>query len=144
MPERAREHGGDVGEHVAEQVVRDNDVELLRPADELHAAGVGELVLEGHVPELARMQLIDDLVPEHAGLHHVALLHRRDLVATLLRELEGDPGDALDLVGVVDLGVDRALLAVAEIGDGLGLAEIDAAGQFPQDDDVEPVHHRRA
>ena len=87
------------------------------------------------------MQLIDDLVPEHAGLHHVALLHRRDLVAALLRELERDAGDALDLVGVVDLGVDRALLAVAEIGDGLGLAEIDAAGQFPQDDDVEPVHH---
>ena len=49
--------------------------------------------------------------------------------------------DALDLVGVVDLGVDRALLPVAEIGDGLRLAEIDPAGQFTQDDDVEPIHH---
>ena len=44
--ERAGEHGGDVGEHVAEQVVGDDDVELLGPAHELHAAGIGELVLE--------------------------------------------------------------------------------------------------
>jgi len=31
---------------------------------------------------------------------------------------------------VVDLGIDGALLAVAEIGDGLGLAEIKAGRQF--------------
>jgi hypothetical protein len=35
----------------------------------------------------------------------------------------------------------RLLLAVAEIGDGLRLAEIHPAGQFTQDDDVEPIHH---
>ena len=52
---------------------------------------------------------------------------------------EGDTRDALDLIGVVDLGIDGALLAVAEIGDGLRLAEIDAAGEFAQDDDVEPL-----
>ena len=57
----------------------------------------------------------------------------------LAREIEGDGGDALDLVGVVDLGIDGALLAVAEIGDGLGLAEIDAAGQLAHDHDVEAV-----
>src|SRR6266403_3063844 len=56
-------------------------------------------------------------------------------------ELEANPGDALDLVGVIDLSVDRALLSVAEIGDSLGFAEIDPAGQFTQNDDVEPVHH---
>ena len=52
-------------------------------------------------------------------------------------KLEGDAADALDLIGVVDLGIDGALLAVAEIGDGLGLAEIDAAGELAHDDDVE-------
>ena len=87
------------------------------------------------------MHLIDHLVPEHAGLHHVALFHRGDLVAALARELEGDAGDAFDLVAVVHLGIDGALLSVAEIGDGLGLAEIDAAGELAQDDDIEPVHH---
>ena len=51
--ERAGQHRGDVGQHVAEQVVGDDHVELLRPAHELHAAGVGELMLERHVLELA-------------------------------------------------------------------------------------------
>jgi hypothetical protein len=50
-------------------------------------------------------------------------------------------GDALDLVGVVDLRVDAALLAVAEIDDLLRLAEIDAAGQFAHDQDVEALDH---
>ena len=58
-------------------------------------------------------------------------------------QIEGDAADAFDLVGVVDLGVDRALLAVAEIADLLGLAEIDAAGEFAHDDDVEPLDHLR-
>jgi hypothetical protein len=59
------------------------------------------------------------------------------------RQLEGDAGDALDLVGVVDLRVDAALLAVAEIDDLLRLAEIDAAGQFAHDQDVEAFDHFR-
>ena len=50
-PERAGQHRGDVGEHVAEEVVGDDDVELLRGADELHAAGVGEHVGELDVGE---------------------------------------------------------------------------------------------
>ena len=55
--ERAGEHRGDVGEHVAEQIVGDDHVELLRIAHELHAAGVGQHVLELHVLELARVHL---------------------------------------------------------------------------------------
>ena len=67
------------------------------------------------------------------------LFGRGHLVAALAREIEGDAADALDLVGVVDLGVDAALLAVAEIDDLLGLAEIDAAGQLAHDHDVEAL-----
>ena len=54
-------------------------------------------------------------------------------------EVEGDAGDPLDLVGVVDLRVDAALLAVAEVADLLRLAEIDAAGQLADDEDVEAL-----
>ena len=79
------------------------------------------------------------LVPEHARLHDVALLHRGDLVPPRPRQLEGDARDALDLEGVVDLRIDGALLAVAEVADLLRLAEIDAAGQLAQDQDVEPL-----
>jgi hypothetical protein len=54
-----------------------------------------------------------------------------------------DAGDALDLECVVDLRVDAALLAIAEIDDLLRLAEIDAAGQFAHDQDVEALDEFR-
>ena len=76
-------------------------------------------------------------MPEHAGLHHVALVGAGDLIAAPARQVEGDAADALDLESVVDLRVDAALLAVAEVDDLLGLAEIDAAGQLAHDQDVE-------
>ena len=81
----------------------------------------------------------DDLLPQHAGLHDVALLGRGHLVAALAGEVEGDAGDALDLAGRVDLRVDGALLAVLERHDLLRLAEIDAAGQLAHDHDVEAL-----
>ena len=89
----------------------------------------------------ARMHLGDYFVPEHTGFHHVALFHRRQLVAPLARQIERDPRDALDFIGVVDLRIDRALLAVAEIGDGFRFAEVHPAGEFAHDHDVETLDH---
>ncbi len=63
------------------------------------------------------------------------------MVLPRARQFEGDAGDALDLERVVDLRVDAALLAVAEVDDLLRLAEIDAAGQFAHDQDVEAFDH---
>src|SRR5262249_12416594 len=77
------------------------------------------------------------------GLHHIALLSRSDLIAAVARELEGRPSDPFDLVGVVDLSVDRSLLAVAEVPYLLRLAEIDAASEFTDDHDVEPFDNLR-
>ena len=65
------------------------------------------------------------------------------MVVARARQLEGDAGDALDLERVVDLRVDAALLAVAEVDDLLGLAEIDAAGELAHDQDVEALDHFR-
>ena len=135
--ERAGQHRRDIGQHVAEQIVGHDDVELLRRLHQHHAAGIGELMFQRHVLVFARMHGRHDLVPEHARLHDVALFHRRHLVAALARQIEGDAADALDFIGVVNLRIDGALLAVAEIGDGLRLAEINAAGEFPHDHDVE-------
>ena len=55
----------------------------------------------------------------------------------LAREVEGDAGDALDLVRRIDLGIDGALLAILERDDLLGLAEINPARQLAHDHDVE-------
>jgi hypothetical protein len=54
--ERAGQHRRDVGQHVAEQIVGDDDVELLGPAHELHAAGVGEHDAQLHVRVFALVQ----------------------------------------------------------------------------------------
>ena len=68
---------------------------------------------------------------------------RFSIDVTLLRRVRASSKatrrDALDLEGVVDLRVDGALLAVAEVADLLRLAEIDAAGQLAQDEDVEAL-----
>ena len=59
------------------------------------------------------------------------------------RQIEGDARDAVDLAGVVDLGVDARASGHCRVGDLLRLAEIDAAGQLAHDDDVEPLDHLR-
>ena len=106
--ERARQHGGAIGEQVAEQIVGDDDVELLGLAHQLHGAIVGVHVAELDVGIFGVVQLLHLLAPEHAALHDVGLLDRADLAAALARQLEGDAGDAHDLGGRVDLGIDAA------------------------------------
>jgi hypothetical protein len=111
-PEAAGEHRGAVGEQIAEQVVGDDDIELLGPPHELHSAVVGVHVAELDVHVLAVVKFLHDLAPQDAGVHHVRLLDRGHRVAPDARQLEPDPGHALDLGRGVDLGVDRPPLAV--------------------------------
>jgi hypothetical protein len=94
-------------------------------------------VLQLDVLGFRRMHRRHDLVPQHAGLHDVALFGRVHLVLALAREVEGDAHDALDLVRRIHRRVDGALLAVLQRHDFLRLAEVGAAGQLAQDQDVE-------
>ncbi|MOA30697.1 hypothetical protein D3C78_1518030 [compost metagenome] len=64
--ERAGEHGGDVGEHVAKEIVGDDHVELLGLAHQLHAAGIGQHMFQLNVLELGGMGFGDHLVPQNA------------------------------------------------------------------------------
>ncbi len=59
------------------------------------------------------------------------------LVAALARQIEGDLGDAVDLMRRVNLRIYPALLAALERHDLLRLAEIDATGELAHDEDVE-------
>ena len=135
--ERTCQHGGDIGQHVAEQIVSDNDVELLGPAHELHAQRICQHVIELHICIFALVQGADDFVPKHAGFHHIALFRRGHFVTALARQLKSDATDALDFVSVIDLRIDAALLAIAEIDDFFRLAKIDATCQLAHDHNVE-------
>ena len=123
--------------NVAEEIVANDDVVLLGIAHQLHRAIVGEHVFEGDVREFRPVHGGDDLLPQHAGFHHVVLFRRGHLVAALARQIEGDAGNSLDLAGGVELGVDGPLLAVLEGDDLLRLTEIDATGELAHDQDVE-------
>jgi len=83
--QRACEHGGDVREHIAEQIVSNNHVELLRPTDKLHAECIGELMLKHDIGIFTLMQRCDHFIPQRRpSEHHVAALSDE---VTLLRRL---------------------------------------------------------
>ena len=135
--ERAREHGGDVGQHVAEQVVGHDHVELLGLRTSCMPPASARM-LERDVLELARVHLVDhpcQSTPVFITLRfsiEVTLLRRLRASSKATREMRRSrrcrrPGCRLRASGV------------AEVGDGLGLAEIDPAGELAQDHDVEAL-----
>jgi len=69
-------------------------------------------------------------MPQDARLHHIALFGRGDFIVALAREFKSHATDALDFVSVIDLRIDAALLAIAQIDDFLRLAEVNAARPF--------------
>ncbi len=119
QPDTARGHGGHVGEDVAERVLREQDVEAARVADELHRRVVDEHGVDLDVRVVGR-DLVDDLAPELRRLEHAVLVGQRQPPAPAARELEGAARDPLDLPRVVLADVEHhpvsepALAAVVE------------------------------
>ena len=78
-----------------------------------------------------------DLLPEAGGIENVALFHAAQPLATLAGGLKTDAADAADLFFGVGQLVDGDLLAVTL--DGLMLAEVDAADELSDDDEVDAL-----
>ena len=55
-------------------------------------------------------------------------------------EIKGGPADPIDFTGGIHLSVDGALLAIADVLNAAGCAEIYAAGEFADNQQVEPGH----
>ena len=89
---------------------------------------------------------VDHLAPEPRGLEHVGLVDRGDAGRAAVRGaapggLEGDAGDPLDLGDRVLAGV------VGGVAVAAGVAEVDAAGQLADDEQVgagDPLLAQRA
>lgn len=130
-----------VGDDVAEEVARDDDaVEGRGILNHDHGGAVDELVLDLEVRELARERLLHDGAPEAARREHVGLVERPDLlVAAAAGQEARQARDALDLgarVGLRVPGVARAVVLLA-------LAEVDAARELADDDEVGAAAHGR-
>ena len=74
-PHAALQHGGEVGEDVAEEVRGDDDVEARRVADHARRERVDEHALVAHV-RMLRRDLLGDLVPEDVAVSRSVRLRR--------------------------------------------------------------------
>ena len=112
-------------------------------AHDLHRGVVDIEMGQLDVGKFRRVQCDDFLAPQHAGLEHIGLVDRTDPALSRARQLEGCPRHAANLVGGVLLGVETAALPVGKRFDAARLAEIDAAGEFADDDEVDIFEHAR-
>ena len=76
--------------------------------------------------------------PELGIFEHVRFVHRGQLLAPALGQMESHAGDALDFGPGVNHGVDRPLFG-AGAGDAARRAVIHAAGQLADDDHVRAI-----
>ena len=132
---RAGQHGGFVGEDVAEHVLGDDDVKRGGVADQVHGAGVDEAVFEGDVGVIGR-EFFGDFAPHAGGVEDVGLVDGGEQAAAGAGGLEAEADDPLDLLLAVGERVHRVALSVLPPA-ALRLAEVDAAGEFAQHDHVD-------
>ena len=139
--DRAGQHRRFVGQDVPEHVAGHHDVEALGRLDQLHRGVVDIHVVEGDVGVLLA-DLAHDVLPELEGLQHVGFVDAGDALASLAGRLERDVRDPLDLGPGITHRVEGFLGAgEMSIGRGAaaaGLAEVDIASQFANDQDVQP------
>ena len=136
------QHGSLIRQDVAEHVVGDHHVELLGRAHQLHGG-----VIHVHMGKLdvrvVLRHLFHHFPPQLAGGENVGLVHRAEPVVAYAGHVETDAGDTTDFALAVRQGVVGLALAVLQHALLAGLAEVDAAGQFADDEDVQPGDHFR-
>ena len=137
--DRTGQHRRFIGKNVAEQVTRQNHVELLGCAHQLHGRIVHIHVRQLDIGVVFR-DLDNHLAPQDAGIEYVGLVHRAKLAAALTRNSESHMRDAANFRFAVFHCVEAFTLAGVGLARAARLTEIDVAGQFAQDHDVEPGH----
>ena len=123
-----------VGQDVAEHVLGHDHVVVRRLGQDQVGGRVDQRVLDADLG-MGRRELIDDLAPEPAGGQHVCLVDTGEVSAPIGGELERQLHDALDLRARVPQRVDGRLDPVVLLA-SLRTAEVEAAGQLAQDQDV--------
>jgi len=141
--EAALESRGEVCDDVAKHIVGDNDIELARVADHLHAEGVDVHVLRGD-PGIFGADFFEHSLPETAGVgHRVGLVAHQDFVAWGAVKLgvrgavvEGVADNALDAFARVDVLLCGDLVEGSLLEDSAGIG-VDAFGIFTEDDEID-------
>ena len=133
----AGDHRRLVRQDIAEHVLGDHHIELAGVPDQLHGGVVHQHVLIGHVGILF-CQAVHHLPPQAGGLQHVGLVHAGDLFIAHPGQLKGAAANALDLhlgIGHAVGGLDAPVRGLIP----LPLAEVHAAGELPDDHQVDAL-----
>ena len=136
----AREHGGLVAQNVAKDVARGNHVKLFGRAHQLHGGVVHIHVREFYIGVLFA-HFVKDFAPQFGGFQHVGFAYGADFFVAILGSLKSNVGDAADFAFAVPHGVEAFALAVFQRADAARLAEIDVAGEFAHNQNVQPGHN---
>ena len=128
------DHRRFVGQDVAENVARHDDVELRGILDQLLRGVVHQHVDQFHVGVVLR-HFVHRLSPQAGGVEHVRLVDGSDLLSPAARHFKGDLSDARHFLHGVLLGV-PGVFAHFRVNAAAPLAEVDAADEFAHDDEV--------
>src|ERR1700733_10307096 len=133
----------EVGDDIAEHVVGDDDVELARVANHLHAKSVNVHVLSGNL-WIFGTYFFEDSLPEASRVRHgVGLIAHQNLASrrpvefgVLLAVFEGVANDALDTFAGVDvlLGSDFVRSSLLKHSPGIG---VNALCVFAEDNKID-------
>ena len=130
-----------VRDDVAEGVLADDHVVVLRVAYDLHRQVVGIDVLQLHV-RVVRRHLHRDLPPKAGRLQHVGLVHRGEPLAPSAGQLEAHAEDAHDLLLGVAQRIDPSATP-RRAPAAFGLREVEPAGELSDHDHVHALKQRR-
>ena len=134
--QRTADDAGLVGEDVAEHVLRHDDVEISRLADDLHGSVVHEHIVHRHLGILFG-DALGGFAPQTRSFEHVGLVDDREFAAARQSQPERHVQDPLDLPDGIGAGVESAFSVVIP---SLRTAEIDAAREFAHADEIRPAH----
>src|SRR6266542_7160495 len=135
-PDEARDL---VGENVAEEIGRHDDVELPWIEHELHRAGVDDALVDFEAVAVALADLSRGL-EEDAGkrLHDIRLVHDRDFPALVAHGvIEGELGDSDAARARIDSGADRHRMRIVADGDVVLVSHIEPLGVFPHQHEID-------
>src|SRR6266540_4892649 len=135
-PDEARDL---VGENVAEEIGRHDDVELPWIEHELHRAGVDDALVDFEAVAVALADLSRGL-EEDAGkrLHDVRLVHDRDFPALVAHGvIEGELGDSDAARARIDPRADRYRMRIVADGDVVLVSHVQPLGVFPHHYEVD-------
>ena len=140
--DRAGQHGGFVGEDIAEDVAGGNHVKLFGCAYQLHGG-----IVDVHMGKLnIRILFADffkDFAPQFGGFQNVGFAYGADFFAAFLGGLEGNVGNTADFAFAVFHGVVAFAFAVFQNTDAARFAKVNIAGQFAYDKDVKAGYNFR-